>query len=136
MPLPESLDEIVAIVADDVAGALGAAFPGELSLVEDLADVLPIGSTDVTAVPWTWRGRHLGPPPDVRATGNPVEIVGVTILRDRDGELVFHRIVDWQALYRQLGLVMVCRRPRDPDAEDVDTIDRFDPDRDPAPVTA
>lgn len=128
MPLPESTDEIIEIIRTDVTDALEGAFPGTFELVEELAGLLPIGQADATAVPWRWRGRHEDTFLDVRATGYPVDVTGCTILRtDERGDLVFHRLVDWQTLYRQLGLVMVCRRPRDPDIPDPDTIDLVDP---------
>lgn len=110
-------------VEDDVTVAFSTAFPGEFSIAEPF-DALPaIFTADVSVVPWVWKGVHEGAFLDARATGNAVEITGVTLVTQAGPEPVFHRIVDWQALYRQIGFAMVCRRPRSPDTERFDTID-------------
>jgi hypothetical protein len=53
-----------------------------------------------------------------------VEFAGTTFITESEGgELRFHRIVDWISLYRQLGLMMVCRRPRAEGPGDIDGAD-------------
>lgn len=122
--LPETREGILRAVTEDVEDVLGLAFPGHLEVPEELADVLPIGTGTASAVPWVWRGTHEAEFFDVRPTGRPVEVAGVTILRDDpDGGVSYHRVVDWHTLYRQLGLLMVCRRPRDTSVDDIDRID-------------
>jgi hypothetical protein len=123
MPVYEDVEKLLEDIGSDVHDALNEAFPGSFDIVEPFADVLPIGERDVTAVPWVWRGVHSGDFYEARRTGNPVEVTGVTLVRLDDGELIYHRIVDWQTLYRQIGFLMVCRRPRTPDTNEVDTID-------------
>jgi hypothetical protein len=123
MPVPETFDELFELIRDDVASALAEPFPGDLDIPGELRELLPIGTGRSTAVPWVWRGSHQGVFHDVRPTAQGVEIAGITILRDDGDELRYHRVVDWQTLYRQLGLLMVCRRPRDPNVDDVDDVD-------------
>ena len=60
---------------------------------------------------------------DIRPTGFDVEITGVTMLRREGSNVVYYRIVDWHTLYRQMGFMMVCRRPRSPETEEIDRID-------------
>lgn len=123
MPVFEDVDKLLEEVAGDVEAALGPAFPGSFSVVEPFAPLLPIDNGVVTVVPWVWSGRHDGHFFEARATGNPVEVTGVTLVRSDDDDLFFHRIVDWHTLYRQIGFLMVCRRPRSPETEDADLID-------------
>jgi hypothetical protein len=125
MPVYGSVRELLDDVESDVVGALNPAFPGSFEVIEPFEDLLPIenAGANVTVVPWVWRGRHEGTFFEARATGNAVQVTGVTmVMPDKDG-YQFHRIVDWHTLYRQIGFLMVCRRPRSPDTEDFDTID-------------
>ncbi len=125
MPVFEAVDKLLEEVGSDVRDALGPAFPGEFDLVAPFGDFLPIEDDDanVTVVPWIWRGRHEGPFFEARPTGNLVEVTGVTMVTRKGDDFVYHRIVDWQTLYRQIGFLMVCRRPRSPETEEFDTID-------------
>jgi hypothetical protein len=110
-------------VEQDVTQAFATAFPGTFDIVEPFKHMPAIETDHVTVVPWVWNGVHEGTFFDARATGNPVEITGVTMVTDQDGKATFHRIVDWHTLYRQIGFLMVCRRPRSPDTESADLID-------------
>lgn len=123
MPVFESSEILVREVRADVEAAFAEALPGEFAVAEPFGDLLPIGEGEATALPWRWRGTHTGVLGDVRPTGLPVDFTGVTLVRRDGGELLFHRIVDWHTLFRQMGFLMVCRRPRLPGTEDADTID-------------
>jgi hypothetical protein len=122
MPIPE--EAIVELVEADVRSVFDEAFPdGRFEVPPPFGDLGLIGNADVAAVPWIWRGTHTGHFREVRRTGLDVEITGTTFITDAGEELLFHRIVDWHSLYRQLGLMMVCRRPRTEDTEEADDSD-------------
>lgn len=75
-----------------------------------------------------WLVDRLGPPPgvdlEVPHRGGYRRPVAV-IKNDQPADgLRFVRFVDWQTFYRQLGLLMVCRRPQTPDTVDADDADR------------
>jgi hypothetical protein len=125
MPVFESVPKLLEEVESDVRDALGQAFPGRFDLVAPFGDFLPIedANANVTVVPWIWRGRHEETFFEARPTGNLVEVTGVTMVTQKGSEILYHRIVDWQTLYRQIGFLMVCRRPRSPETEEFDTID-------------
>ena len=123
MPVFSDVNKLLEEVSSDVEAALGPAFPGTFSVAAPFAPLLPIENDTVTVVPWVWQGRHDGQFFEARATGLPVEVSGITMVRIDDRELFFHRIVDWHTLYRQIGFLMVCRRPRSPDTENADRID-------------
>jgi hypothetical protein len=116
-------EEAVRLVEEDVKAVFGEAFPGRFGVPQPFGELVPIVGNGVTVVPWTWRGTHTGDFREVRRTGLPVEFAGTTLLTETDGGVRFHRIVDWLTLYRQLGLMMVCRRPRTESTEDVDDSD-------------
>lgn len=126
MPVP---DDAVERVEADVRALFGEAFPDPESPGEEFRvpppfdQLVPIGGGDVAVVPWSWRGTHTGDFREVRRTGLPVEFSGTTFITESEEGLRFHRIVDWISLYRQLGLMMVCRRPRTEDTEDADDAD-------------
>jgi SnoaL-like polyketide cyclase len=121
MPIGE---EAVRLVEEDVTAVFGEAFPdGTFDVPRPFEDRVPIVANDVAVVPWTWRGTHTGNFREVRRTGLPVEFAGTTFITESDEGLRFHRVVDWLTLYRQLGLMMVCRRPRTAGTEDADDAD-------------
>ncbi len=126
MPVPTEHDQLLEIVTSDVGAALGSAFTGGgLTIPEPFDSLVPIGDDRVAVVPWRWTGTHTGEFHQVRPTGFPVDVTGTTfLLVDEADELRAVRFVDWQSLYRQLGLAMVCRRPQTPDTIDVDDVDR------------
>ena len=125
MPLPEGTRDLQEIIEADVRNAFGGAFSEiEIDVPEPFKDRLPIGTGPATAVPWRLVGRHTGTFQDVRPTGFPVEVTGATFLLDDPGGIRFVRFVDWHTLYRQLGLLMVCRRPQTPGTADFDDADQ------------
>ena len=121
MPVPENAVELVEA---DVRAVFGEAFSGgTFEIRPPFDELVPIGGSDVAVVPWFWQGIHTGHFREIRRTGLPVEFAGTTFITESEEELRFHRIVDWLSLYRQLGLMMVCRRPRTEDTEDADDSD-------------
>lgn len=122
MPVPENAAELVQA---DVESVFREGFPdGTFQVAEPFAEMRPIATADVAVVPWFWSGTHTGDFREVRRTGLPVEFAGTTFVTDSGEGLLFHRVVDWLSLYRQLGLMMVCRRPRTEGTEDADFADR------------
>jgi hypothetical protein len=129
MPIPDDPDALRELIAADVASVFQAAFePTEandgFSVPEELDRVAPIRGDGATVMPWRWTGLHSGPFFEVRPTGNRVDIVGVTVVTEDGNDVRFHRIVDWLTMYRQLGLMMVCRRPQSPETFEFDDIDQ------------
>jgi hypothetical protein len=125
MPVPDDPAQLEELIGADVMSAFGKAFSNiEIDIPAPLADLLPIGTGDATAVPWRLTGIHTGTFQDVRATGFPIEVTGATFLLDAPGQPKFVRFVDWHTLYRQLGLLMVCRRPQTPGTFDADDADQ------------
>jgi hypothetical protein len=125
MTVTEDPEELRRTIEDDVMGAFRDAFSDlEVEVPEPFRDLLPIGTGDATAVPWRVTGTHTGTFHDVRPTGFPIEVTGATFLVATDDEQRFVRFVDWHTLYRQLGLLMVCRRPQTPDTADADDADQ------------
>ena len=114
MTLPEDPETTWMLVEGDVGSVFAEAFPGELVDVEPFERGERIASEATIVVPWRWVGRHEQPFVGIAATALPVEITGVTMLRDDpDGQLLFHRIVDWLGLYTQLGVVIGTRNTID-----------------------
>lgn len=110
MTLPEDPESAWALVDDDVRSVFAEAFPGELVGVAPFERDQHIASATTVAVPWRWVGRHEQPFLDIPPTKLTVEITGVTMLHDDpDGELRFHRLVDWLGLYTRLGVVIGSR---------------------------
>jgi hypothetical protein len=125
MTVTDDPGELRQIIEDDLMSAFGSAFSDiEIDIPAPFEDLLPIGSGDASAVPWRITGRHTDTFHDVRPTGFPIEVTGATFLVDSGGDTRFIRIVDWHTLYRQLGLLMVCRRPQTPDTADADDADQ------------
>jgi hypothetical protein len=125
MPLPEGSRDLQKMIEADVRSAFGSAFSDvEIDVPEPFKDRLPIGTGPATAVPWRLVGFHTGTFQDVRATGFPVEFTGATFLLDDPDGVRFVRFVDWHTLYRQLGLLMVCRRPQTPATAKADDADQ------------
>jgi hypothetical protein len=125
MPLPEGSRDLQKMIEADVRSAFGGAFSEiEIDVPEPFKDRLPIGTGPATAVPWRLVGFHTGTFQDVRATGFPVEFTGATFLLDDPDGVRFVRFVDWHTLYRQLGLLMVCRRPQTPGTAKADDADQ------------
>lgn len=122
MPLPE---DPVAAVKSDVESVFAEAFPdGEFEVPRPFNELAPIGGADAVVVPWLWRGTQTGDFREVRRTGLRVEFAGTTIVTETEEEgVLFHRIVDWLTMYRQLGLLMVCRRPRTAETDEIDDSD-------------
>lgn len=77
------------------------AIPDTLVRVERL-----VAEADSVVAEWTLSGTHRGPLLGIPATGKPVTIVGVSLLRFRDGSPVADtRVWDLAGVLRQIGLL-------------------------------
>lgn len=86
---------------EELARGLRAAFPDYNETIEDL-----IADGDKVVVRLTVRGTHLGPLPNVPATGKPVEIADISILRIEGGKIAEQWAgTDNLATLVQLGVV-------------------------------
>jgi hypothetical protein len=82
---------------------------------DDLSHLLSSSLGDV-AVPWTWTGVHRATDDDedrdvmgYQPTGLTIEVRGVTIVSDRDGEVTFARFVDWVSALAEIGVPLLAR---------------------------
>ena len=108
-------DEIVRLVADDVAAGLGGVFQptegGGLMPLDSLESLgAPIASDTHAALPWQWQGTHVGEIAGIPPTGREDVVVrGVTIVDRTGDDILFHRFIDWLDVLQQLGAVLVGR---------------------------
>jgi steroid delta-isomerase-like uncharacterized protein len=92
---PNGREAIPAIVS-----SMRTAFPDFTLTIEEL-----VAEGDVVSARSTFRGTHRGPIFGVAATGRPVEVTGLTLVRFRDGQLVESWVRnDQQGLLAQLGV--------------------------------
>lgn len=84
-----------------VYAALLAAFPDLEVQVERM-----VAEGDTVVAHWTLRGTHRGPLLGIPATGRPIAVTGVSIIRFREGAPVADtRVWDYAGLLRQIGLL-------------------------------
>jgi hypothetical protein len=114
----------------DVQGVLGAFLEGKVAIDASLGNASWRSDTSTFfAVRWTLAGKHTGPiagfgHTQITATGNPVTVSALTIVEDtangaalvddldsalRSGRIVFHRFVDWLAVFAQIGVLHLGR---------------------------
>ena len=64
-----------------------------------------VAEDDVAMAEWTFRGTHEGPMNGIPATGRPVAVRGMSIVRSKDGKIVDDRAYwDMADVRTQLGL--------------------------------
>ena len=99
-------------------------FDVDFDVPEAFREAPPTSANGAAAVPWRWRGQHVGTFGEIAPTGGVVDVSGVTLVLDDGSQLI--RVVDWLTLYRQMGMMMVCRRPRHSHADDPQREETFD----------
>lgn len=131
MSIIENPDALLRFVQDDVTKFFATAIAPRDGVQDDGFDVPeafreapPTSANGAAAVPWRWRGQHVGTFGEIAPTGGVVDVSGVTLVLDDGSQLI--RIVDWLTLYRQMGMMMVCRRPRHSHADDPQREETFD----------
>jgi steroid delta-isomerase-like uncharacterized protein len=103
-------------VLDDVAAphravgrdAIAGVYERHLAAIPDTRVQLErmVAEGDTVAAEWTLRGTHQGRLLGIPATGKPIAVTGISILRFRDGAPVADtRVWDYAGLLRQLGLL-------------------------------
>jgi hypothetical protein len=119
-----------AAVRLDTEGVLGAFLEGRFDVDESIGDSTWLGeSSEFFAVRWRFEGRHVGPIPgfghtEIRATQNMVSVSGLTLVQNtmpgktvgddldtllRSGTVIFHRFIDWLAVFAQIGVLHLGR---------------------------
>ena len=119
-----------AAVALDTAGVLGSFLDGRFMEDKSIgASTWRAESSEFFAVRWRFEGRHVGPIPgfghtSIAATGNEVTVSGLTLVENlapgkdtgddldqllRSGTVVFHRFIDWLAVFAQIGVLHLGR---------------------------
>jgi hypothetical protein len=115
-------------VQQDTEGVLGRFLSGDFML-EDIGEATwRSGGSEFFAVRWRFTGEHVGPIPgfghtEIGPTHNMVTVSGLTLVEDRDRDargrnvdsaldsesVVFHRFVDWLAVFAQIGVLHLGR---------------------------
>ncbi|MGZ4671648.1 MAG: hypothetical protein ACXV8K_03200 [Ilumatobacteraceae bacterium] len=119
-----------AAVELDVAGVLGAILDGSFTVDESIGESTWRSETSqFFAVRWRFEGKHVGTIPgfghtSIAATDNLVSVSGLTLLENtapddgaiedletllRSGKVVFHRFIDWLAVFAQIGVLHLGR---------------------------
>jgi hypothetical protein len=114
----------------DTAGVFGSFLDGKPAIDASIGQ--SNWSTDTSeffAVRWRFEGRHVGRIPGfghtfIEATHNMVSVSGLTLVENtkagqlvtgelevllREGTVVFHRFVDWMAVFAQIGVLHLGR---------------------------
>jgi hypothetical protein len=119
----------VEAVRRDTEGVLGAFLKGEFEVDRTIgAATWRSATSQLFAVRWRFSGRHTGAIPgfghvEIRATGNEVTVSGLTLVELRQpvdsvddldavltsGAVVFHRFIDWLAVFAQIGVLHLGR---------------------------
>jgi len=123
------LDAAHEAVGKDVAGVLGEFLKGRFEPDRSLgASTWRSDSGEFFAVRWRFTGRHTGDingfgHTKIRATNNQVSVSGLTLVENtkpgqvvgdldevlKSGTLVFHRFIDWLAVFAQIGVLHLGR---------------------------
>jgi hypothetical protein len=118
-----------AAVALDTEGVLGAFLEGRF-MPESIGESTWLSdSSEWFAIRWRFEGRHTGSIPgfghtSIAPTGNMVSVSGLTLVQNtvpgtsidddldsllRSGTIVFHRFIDWLAVFAQIGVLHLGR---------------------------
>jgi hypothetical protein len=113
----------------DVGGVLGAFLSGDFRVDREIGEASwRSGDSEFFAVRWTFTGKHTGQIPGfghtfIEATDNAVTVSGLTLVQNtepaqrvddldtllRGGSVVFHRFIDWLAVFAQIGVLHLGR---------------------------
>ena len=119
-----------AAAALDTAGVLGSFLDGGFFADSSIGESTWLSETsEFFAIRWRFEGRHIGPIPgfghtSIAPTGNMVSVSGLTLVENtapgtttgddlesllRSGTVVFHRFIDWLAVFAQIGVLHLGR---------------------------
>ncbi len=119
-----------AAVQLDTAGVLGSFLDGKFTADESIGASNWLGATsEFFAIRWRFEGKHVGSIPgfghtQIRPTQNMVSVSGLTLVENsapgqtvgadleellRTGTVVFHRFIDWLAVFAQIGVLHLGR---------------------------
>jgi hypothetical protein len=116
-------------VAKDVAGVLGEFLTGKFEPDRSIGESnWRSDSSEFFAIRWRFMGRHTGNingfgHTKIRPTQNEVSVSGLTLVQNnkpgqvvgdldeilKSGTLVFHRFIDWLAVFAQIGVLHLGR---------------------------
>jgi hypothetical protein len=113
------IEDAFAAAQEDIVGGLSPAFEpvddddgNGFEQSKHFRDMTTIADEngEVAAVVWTYRCRHVDWFGTVPPTGEVLTIRGTTVVDNRGGETLFHRYVDWLAVYGDLGYTLYQRQ--------------------------
>lgn len=124
------LDVARVAVQKDTDGVLGEFLEGKYAADESIGQSTWRSATsEFFAVRWRFEGRHVGTIPGfghivIKPTNNKVSVSGLTLVENtvpgqsvpgdlddvlRSGTVVFHRFIDWLAVFAQIGVLHLGR---------------------------
>jgi hypothetical protein len=115
----------VQLVKDDVEAGIGSWLKANADienagfrLVDPFGgDPQPMGDGRTVAVAWAYKGRHEGEIMGYRPTRRTIDLHGVTLVSEANGEPQFSRFVDWMGGLAALGVGLYNRPIRDSRAD-------------------
>jgi hypothetical protein len=121
-----SVDNAVELVADDILRGLSTVFEpfsddeGDgFEVAKDFRDMVVVSNDQIASVVWTYRCRHVDWFTHVPPTGNVLTIRGTTTVDTRPDEPLYHRYIDWLAVYTALGYTLYQRQMVDVPDRDI-----------------
>jgi hypothetical protein len=117
-------------VQGDISGVFGSFLDGKPAIDEQIGEATwRTETSEFFAVRWRFEGRHVGRIPGfghtfIEPTHNMVSVSGLTLVENtkvgqlvtgdlepllRGGTIVFHRFLDWMAVFAQIGVLHLGR---------------------------
>ena len=111
------IEDPFAIVNDDIVRGLSPAFEPAADDTGDgfdvshhFRDIEPISNGEVAAVVWTYRCKQVDWFGTVPPSDQVITIRGTTVVDNRGKEPLYHRYIDWLAVYTALGYTLYQRQ--------------------------
>lgn len=112
-----TVDNAFELAHDDVVRGLSPAFEplqdaeGDgFEMSHHFRDTEVMSGEQTASVVWTYRCKHVEQFGHIPATGQVLTIRGVTVVDTRKGDPLFHRYIDWLAVYSALGYTLYQRQ--------------------------
>jgi hypothetical protein len=112
-----SVDNAVELVRDDILRGLSSLFEpvsdeeGDgFEVARDFRDIAVVSNDDIASVVWTYRCRHVDWFNNAAPSGAVLTIRGTTTVDTRPAEPLYHRYIDWLAVYSALGYTLYQRQ--------------------------
>jgi hypothetical protein len=121
-----SVDNAADLVRDDVIRGLSPAFEpfsdeeGDgFEVAKDFRDIAVVSNDQIASVVWTYRCRHVGWFTQAPPSGAALTIRGTTTVDTRPDDPLYHRYIDWLAVYTALGYTLYQRQMVDVPDRDI-----------------